>query len=240
MNKKIKKHFVKYTLEFFVIVLGISFSFWINEWNRNRINMSSHKTDLIGLVTDLKKDSLNFEPIIKGFNKGIINTRKIVEASEAFNLKKIGYNELVEQLIEVGFPYRYNTFFMTDATYKSLLLNNKINNFPQKIQNKIINYYEFVAKKIIANNHIVDEISLNYYNNIHPFALYYNNNKKNSLRVDNYFKIELVRKKYTNIDLFVGSSNLLSRINVYRRQISKFSFERDALAEVLEEYLKTI
>ena len=33
MNKKTKKYFIKYTLEFFVIFLGISLSFMINSWN---------------------------------------------------------------------------------------------------------------------------------------------------------------------------------------------------------------
>ena len=31
MNKKVKKYILKYTLEFLVIVLGISISFWLNE-----------------------------------------------------------------------------------------------------------------------------------------------------------------------------------------------------------------
>ena len=33
-----KKYFIKYILEFFVIVTGISISFWINEWDNNRLN----------------------------------------------------------------------------------------------------------------------------------------------------------------------------------------------------------
>ena len=33
MNKKTKKYLLKYTLEFFVIFLGISLSFMINSWN---------------------------------------------------------------------------------------------------------------------------------------------------------------------------------------------------------------
>ena len=33
-----KKYLIKYVLEFFVIVTGISLSFWINEWDNKRIN----------------------------------------------------------------------------------------------------------------------------------------------------------------------------------------------------------
>ena len=119
-------------------------------------------------------------------------------------------------------------------------MNNKINSFPQNIQKKIINYYEFIAKRVVDNNHIVDEISLNYYNKIHPFALYYNNNEENHSLINNYFKIESVKDKYKSIDLFIGSSNLLNRIFVYKNQISRFSNERDDLAKVLKEYSKSI
>ena len=129
---------------------------------------------------------------------------------------------------------------MTDATYKSLLLDNKINSFPQNIQKKIINYYEFIAKRVVDNNHIVDEISLNYYNKTHPFALYYNNNEGNHSLINNYFKIQSVKDKYKSIDLFIGSSNLLNRIFVYKNQISRFSNQRDDLAKVLKEYSKSI
>ena len=248
-----KKYLIKYTIEFFVIVLGITISFWINEWNRDRINFSSHKTDLIGLINDLKNDSIKFKPILIELNKGAIATKKIVEVSEAYNLKKSNYDELTKQLVEIGFPYGYQTFFMTDATYKSLILENKISNFPQEIQNKISNYYEFIAKRVIDNNHIVDQICLNYYNNIHPFAMYHNNDNNfedniqpkggfddDNVAFKNYFKISSIKKKYTDINFFIGSSNLLNRIGVYKRQISKFSNERDILSETLYNYLKRI
>ena len=68
IRKQVKKYAIKYTLEFFVIVLGISISFLINEWNSNKNNMTSHKNDLKGLLNDLKNDSLKFNPILIGLN----------------------------------------------------------------------------------------------------------------------------------------------------------------------------
>ena len=235
-----KKYLIKYTIEFFVIVLGITISFWINEWNRDRINFSSHKTDLIGLINDLKNYSIQFNPISMALDRGAIEMRKIVEISEAYNLKENNYSNMTDKLIEIGFPYAYLTFFMTNSTYKSIILDNKINYFPKDIQKKITNYYEFIAKRVIDNNHIVDEISLNYYNNIHPFAHYKNNRDKSILDFRKYFKISSIKNKYTDINFFIGSSNLLNRIGVYNNQIKKFSNERDILSEVLENYLKKI
>ena len=49
MNKKLKKYILKYTLEFLVIVLGISISFWLNELsvekNENREKTYKYKVD---------------------------------------------------------------------------------------------------------------------------------------------------------------------------------------------------
>ena len=40
------KLLVKYSLEFIVIVVGISFTFWIDEWNRNRLEDIQHIKDI--------------------------------------------------------------------------------------------------------------------------------------------------------------------------------------------------
>ena len=56
-----KKYLIKYTLEFIVIVTGISLSFWMNEWDNNRMNSDKELYFLNGLKNDLEKqlNSLN-------------------------------------------------------------------------------------------------------------------------------------------------------------------------------------
>ena len=53
-----KKLAIRYFLEFLVIVVGISFSFWIDEWNRNRIEKIQHIKDIESILDDLDNDSL--------------------------------------------------------------------------------------------------------------------------------------------------------------------------------------
>ena len=62
MNKKVKKYILKYTLEFLVIVLGISISFWLNELsvekneNRERLKVLNNiKTE----IKDIRKYTAN-------------------------------------------------------------------------------------------------------------------------------------------------------------------------------------
>ena len=62
MNKKTKKYLLKYTLEFFVIFLGISLSFMINSWNEA-------KMDEILEIKYLKSLKEEYISNLKGFDE---------------------------------------------------------------------------------------------------------------------------------------------------------------------------
>ena len=71
---------------------------------------------------------------------------------------------------------------MTDATYKSLISNGRINLFPQEIHSMMNKYYEATAKRINDQNKIVDEISSKYDTYYHPLPmLFTNENFRNNL-----------------------------------------------------------
>ena len=48
---------------------------------------------------------------------------------------------------------------MTDASFKSLISNSRINFFPEEIHTLMNKYYESVLKRVNDNNHMVDDIS---------------------------------------------------------------------------------
>ncbi|MDB9889578.1 hypothetical protein OAC81_05315, partial [Flavobacteriaceae bacterium] len=87
-----KKYLIKYSLEFLVIVMGISVSFWVNEWNNDRLNFSSHERDIKSLISDLKNDSIKYELVLKDLIDGEKSTKKIAKLSESLISNKIGYN----------------------------------------------------------------------------------------------------------------------------------------------------
>ena len=68
-----KKHLLKYSLEFFVIVLGISVSFWLNNWTENRLLNNQKKENLINLKSAIQKDSDLLETI-ESFNDFRLNS----------------------------------------------------------------------------------------------------------------------------------------------------------------------
>lgn len=238
-----KKYLIKYSLEFLVIVMGISVSFWVNEWNNDRLNFTSHERDIKSLISDLKNDSIKYELVLKDLIDGEKSTKKIAKLSESLISNKISYNYFTNEIIKIGVPYKYQTFFMTDGNYKSLQADNKINLFSAGLQKIINNYYEFISKRIFDNNHLVDNTTINYYNNVHTFSVYYSVNKDDYEKVKsfkNYFINDLMKKKYSDINFLNETNNLLERILIYKRQISNFSNQRDELALALENYLNTV
>ena len=52
-----KKHLLKYFLEFLVIVMGISVSFWLNNWTENTLLNKQKKENLINLKSAIQRDS---------------------------------------------------------------------------------------------------------------------------------------------------------------------------------------
>ncbi len=51
---------------------------------------------------------------------------------------------------------------MNDGTYKTLLNNGRLQNFPSDLEDAIKGYYEYVSKRVRDNNATVDNVSLNY------------------------------------------------------------------------------
>ena len=68
MKKGLKKYVLKYTLEFVVIVLGISISFWINEWNSLRNIKKLERAYLININTEFKENKIQFVKRIRFMN----------------------------------------------------------------------------------------------------------------------------------------------------------------------------
>ncbi len=256
-----KKLLIKYSLEFIVIVVGISVTFWIDEWNRNRLEDIQHIKDIKSIIDDLEFDSVTIDRVNSSLEIGDFKSKKIIELIEIKQQNKISYEEYYKSIIDLGFLYSYETFFMTDATYKSLISNGRINMFPEDIHSMMNKYYEAIAKRIYDNNQIVDNISLQYYNYYHPFSmLYANENLNNSVVSDRrfgvtgsgefseksmerfyrFFKNQKIKEIYLGVEFYSNTINLRNRINLYTQRIKEVNSERNKISESIREYLKQL
>ena len=256
-----KKLLIKYSLEFIVIVVGISVTFSIDEWNRNRLEKIQHIKDIRSIIDDLNNDSLTINRVNEALFVGNQKTHILINLIEMKNEKKISYKSYYDSIISLGFLYTYQTFFMTDATYKSLISNGRINLFPQDIHSMMNKYYEAIAKRVYDNNQIVDDIALRYYNYYHPFSMLFANENNNNTVVSDirfgiygsgqfsketlkkfqrFFENKKIKQNYTNIEFYSNTINLRNRINVYSQRMKEVDTERTRISESIRRYLNEL
>ena len=134
-----KKYLIKYTLEFIVIVTGISLSFWINEWDNNRMNSDKELYFLNGLKNDLEKqlNSLNnyneFSNLTIDYGASILEDYSIFETlskTDSLNIK------LSRLMYSRSYPE-------VNTTFNELKSTGQFNLFKEKLlASKIIKYYQ--------------------------------------------------------------------------------------------------
>lgn len=239
INSKYKRLFIQYFFEFIVIILGVSISFWINERDRVLKREKLHLQDTIDLISDLEIDEQSYKSVLTSINEGEVKTKRLVRVIEKFKANEFGYDTFVDSIISIGYVYGYGTFFMNNATYKSLISNGRIQLFPNELNTEIKKYYEYVSKRVNDNNHIVDEITLDYYNSMHPFTLYLENNQDElSLAAyKRYFQDPEIKALYVSSKFLMGTSALRNRIRIHKYQIRGYIRIRNALSEKIDAYL---
>tara|TARA_B110000008_G_scaffold278641_1_gene323062 strand:- start:51 stop:770 length:720 start_codon:yes stop_codon:yes gene_type:complete len=157
-----KKYLIKYTLEFIVIVTGISLSFWINEWDNNRMNSDKELYFLNGLKNDLEKQLNSLNNYNEFSNQTIDYGASILEDYSIFEtLSKT--DSLNIKLSRLMYSRSYPE---VNTTFNELKSTGQFNLFKEKLlASKIIKYYqdsENYKKRLNKNIDIV------YYNEIFP------------------------------------------------------------------------
>lgn len=230
-----------YFLEFLVVFLGVTISFWLSEWNDGRKTEELHKEDVVSLLEDLERDRLRLEAVYASAERGVQRIRRVIEATEAYRYDEIGYRAFSDSLIDIGDLYSYSTFFMNSATYKSLISSARIQQFPHQINKQIRDYYEYVSKRVEDNNDIVDAIALQYYNEFHPFCLLLNVDGRDRSVEDRVFfdDAENVRH-YSSAPFYYQTIAFHDRTLVHQLQIAQYQSIRDSLDGLLRGYAASL
>ena len=157
-----KKYFFKYILEFFVIVTGISLSFWINEWNNKRKNSDKELFFLNGLKNDLEIQIKSFNDYDDFSNNTIKLGNSILEEYSIFqNFKETdSLNfKLSRLLYSSTYPSVNTTFNELSSTGQFTLFENNL------LASKVIKYYQDSES---YNNRLTKNTDIVYYNEIFP------------------------------------------------------------------------
>ena len=157
-----KKYLIKYVLEFFVIVTGISLSFWISEWDNKRINSDKEFYFLNGLKNDLDKQLISLNGFDEFSNETIGIGASILEYY-SINKSLSKADSLNDKLSRLMYSRSYPAI---NTTFNELKSTGQFNLFKEKLlSSKIIKYYqdsENYQDRLTKNTDIV------YYNEIFP------------------------------------------------------------------------
>ena len=162
---------LRYSLEFVVVVLGITASFWLNEWSELQNDLQHQVKDAQDLLQDLESDAARLAEVGDAADVGREKTLRILQNHNRLTEADMTYVAFVDSMVNIGFPYSYITFFMNDGTYKTLLNNGRLQNFPTDLEESIKEYYEYVSKRASDNNAMIDKLSLNYFVEHHPMCM---------------------------------------------------------------------
>lgn len=194
-----KKYLIKYTLEFIVIVTGISLSFWINEWDNNRMNSDKELYFLNGLKNDLEKQLNSLNNYNEFSNQTIDYGASILEDYSIFEtLSKT--DSLNIKLSRLMYSRSYPEI---NTTFNELKSTGQFNLFKEKLlASKVIKYYQDSEN---YKNRLTKNIDIVYYNEIFPIIkssiiidpnnFGYENKKINMLGIEKSFNIILNNSK---------------------------------------------
>lgn len=227
-----------YFLEFLVVFLGVTISFWLNEWNERRKTTELHKEDVVSLLEDLEKDEERLSIVLQQSIAGEERSARLIAITESYRSGDYGYDAFVDSLIGIGYVSGYGTFFMNSATYKSLIGSTRIQEFPRGINKQIRDYYEYVSKRVEDNNDIVDDISLEYYNVHHPYCQWLNHSKErpDSAACRAFFAHGDTRSHYSELTFYHQTMALHDRTAIHANQIRHYQSIRNALDSSLVSY----
>ena len=223
-----KKHIIKYILDFLVIVLGISVSFWVNKIKNNKEN----KINEIHVYEDIRMELNELSEMINErtdkftFDLELVN-KVLDESLDA----KCNYNDLLASITD------YRGFEPKIEIYSSL----KYDGGLKYISNTEI---KVAINRFYSSNHIIylnmeDEISVqreilkHLYTN-YPLVLLNSDSKK----LDEIYKINYFQNIITN-DLTLRSLLKLKQrfMSMKLRGIDEYKFSHQELSNLIDKAL---
>ena len=234
MNKRTKKYFTKYTLEFFVIVLGISVSFLVQNIRKEKELDLKRELIIRNLLNELESNQVYIikkkDDFVREFDyvNGLLNNSLTKKQIKEY---PTNYSPLNPFLSVMNFmPSRsiYNSL-VNDGSFNLIetpTLKALIDDVYELNYNSVVNIIEsekkvaFEADRFFVNNH--SEIYIkNFWFNFNDEKLI--NSVFEIMQNDNHFKALMVQK--------------ISYMEVKTFALEKYSEKRDALIKLLKKYL---
>ena len=230
----IKKYFIKYSLEFFVIVMGVTFSFFLQNI-RNDIEIDTKRELIIdNLLSELESDQAYIEKTKQDFKREMEYVNKLL--SDSLTTKEI--KNYPKNFSSLNPFFSVKKFRPSRSIYNSIVNDGSFNIIePTSLKALIDNVYELNYNTIIniidSEQKIADkadEFFVNNYTETYVKNFWFNNDEKlissvyKIMQKDSKFKALMVQK--------------ISFMEVKVAHINDYSIKRDSLINLIKSNKK--
>ncbi len=231
MNKRLKKYFIKYTLEFFVIVLGISFSFFVQNVRQEKEIDSKRQLIISNLLDELESNQNYITKRKSEFVREMDYVNKLLNDSLTFKM----FEEYPKENSPLNPFFSVLRFEPSSSIYNSLVNDGSLNLIKSSEVKTLIN--EVYKSKINYLNYFVDaeyksaieveRIFINNYPEIYLRNFWFNYSDKNL--INNVFQI---MKKDIHFKALMVQK--ISFMEVKIGALKSYSKQRDSLITLLK------
>ena len=230
----IKKYFIKYSLEFFVIVMGVTFSFFLQNI-RNDIEIDTKRELIIdNLLSELESDQAYIEKTKQDFKREMEYVNKLL--SDSLTTKEI--KNYPKNFSSLNPFFSVKKFRPSRSIYNSIVNDGSFNIIePTSLKALIDNVYELNYNTIIniidSEQKIADkadEFFVNNYTETYVKNFWFNNDEKlissvyKIMQKDSKFKALMVQK--------------ISFMEVKVAYLNDYSIKRDSLINLIKSNKK--
>ncbi|MFL2637044.1 MAG: hypothetical protein ACJ0O2_02605 [Flavobacteriaceae bacterium] len=230
----IKKYFIKYSLEFFVIVIGVTFSFFLQNI-RNDIEIDTKRELIIdNLLSELESDQAYIEKTKQDFKREMEYVNKLL--SDSLTTKEI--KNYPKNFSSLNPFFSVKKFRPSRSIYNSIVNDGSFNIIePTSLKALIDNVYELNYNTIIniidSEQKIADkadEFFVNNYTETYVKNFWFNNDEKlissvyKIMQKDSKFKALMVQK--------------ISFMEVKVAHLNDYSIKRDSLINLIKSNKK--
>ena len=230
----IKKYFIKYSLEFFVIVIGVTFSFFLQNI-RNDIEIDTKRELIIdNLLSELESDQAYIEKTKQDFKREMEYVNKLL--SDSLTTKEI--KNYPKNFSSLNPFFSVKKFRPSRSIYNSIVNDGSFNIIePTSLKALIDNVYELNFNTIIniidSEQKIADkadEFFVNNYTETYVKNFWFNNDEKlissvyKIMQKDSKFKALMVQK--------------ISFMEVKVAHLNDYSIKRDSLINLIKSNKK--
>ncbi len=217
MKNKTKKYFIKYSLEFFVIVLGITFSFFLQNVRQEKELDSKRQLIISNLLDELESNQNYITKRKSEFVREMDYVKKLLDDSLTFKM----FEEYPKESSPLNPFFSVLRFEPSSSTYNSLVNDGSLNLIKSSDVKTLIN--EVYKSKINYLNYFVDaeykaaieveRIFINNYPEIYLRNFWFNysdkkliNNVFKIMKKDIHFKALMVQK-ISFMEVKIGALN---------------------------------